>query len=328
MRQTKKVGPVANVRVRAPGSSAAWRLALPASAMAAGLVVAWNVALVLISRTIDLPSGGIGEFGLIAAALLGSDVLVLAVLRLFVMPRNGASKGTLGLSWPRRFGAACALAIVAFVAIGQSARLWTALTNPVPKQPTELALEDPESPPTVDRPRIEPGPAPAPPKPAVRERDERHSLIKVLSSGIPAPRLVVLIVLSACLLAPIVEELFFRGFLLRSFSERFGPSVAVLASSVLFAGAHFTVVPLENLVPLTAMGIVLALLTRATRSIVPAIAVHGLINAQSAGFAARFGTMTWALMIATVIALVVVLAPHVGPQDELATSERTTSATA
>ena len=48
----------------------------------------------------------------------------------------------------------------------------------------------------------------------------------------------VMVVILVVIGAPIVEELFWRGLVLRSFERRFGPVVAVVASGVLFGLAH------------------------------------------------------------------------------------------
>jgi membrane protease YdiL (CAAX protease family) len=49
---------------------------------------------------------------------------------------------------------------------------------------------------------------------------------------------VVLIIAIAVIGAPLVEELFFRGLLLRGLERRFGTTPALLVSSVVFAGVH------------------------------------------------------------------------------------------
>lgn len=58
---------------------------------------------------------------------------------------------------------------------------------------------------------------------------------------------VVLLVLLVVIGAPLVEELFFRGLLLRSISARWSDGVAIAGSSVLFAMAHFQLLQLPAL---------------------------------------------------------------------------------
>ncbi len=47
--------------------------------------------------------------------------------------------------------------------------------------------------------------------------------------------------------APFAEEIFFRGLLLRSVSQRLGPVAAVVTSSVVFAASHFQIVQFPGL---------------------------------------------------------------------------------
>ena len=78
------------------------------------------------------------------------------------------------------------------------------------------------------------------------------------------------------ILAPIAEELFFRGALYTWFRRRFNFWVAVSVSSVLFGLAHFDSlgVVLSSLV----MGVALAIVFEYTRSLYTAIGIHILNN--------------------------------------------------
>lgn len=75
-------------------------------------------------------------------------------------------------------------------------------------------------------------------------------------------------------LAPIVEELLFRGLLYRYLRGRMGIVVAVALSALVFAVLH-VVIP-----PLFLMGIVLAILTERTGSLLPGIVLHATNNAM------------------------------------------------
>lgn len=77
------------------------------------------------------------------------------------------------------------------------------------------------------------------------------------------------------LLAPLVEELFFRGFVYRVIRERARPSSAVFLSALIFAIYHFS---LWLVVPILLLGIALAWLTEWQRSIWPAVICHALNN--------------------------------------------------
>lgn len=75
--------------------------------------------------------------------------------------------------------------------------------------------------------------------------------------------------------APIAEELFFRGLVLRTMEKRFGTAWAVVGSSVVFGATHFQ--PLQ-FPALTAVGAVFALLAVRTGRLGPAIAAHMAFN--------------------------------------------------
>jgi membrane protease YdiL (CAAX protease family) len=84
-----------------------------------------------------------------------------------------------------------------------------------------------------------------------------------------------LAVLVVAIIAPIVEELFFRGFVYASFRQSWGVATAAILSSVLFALFHqdpFTYIPIM------VIGIALALLYENTGSIWPSVMLHSLNN--------------------------------------------------
>jgi membrane protease YdiL (CAAX protease family)/NAD-dependent dihydropyrimidine dehydrogenase PreA subunit len=82
-------------------------------------------------------------------------------------------------------------------------------------------------------------------------------------------------VLLVALVAPIVEELAFRGILLRAVGGRWGAWPAILISAALFAAYH---VNLWLFVPMFALGAALGWLAVARRSLWPAIALHIMYN--------------------------------------------------
>jgi membrane protease YdiL (CAAX protease family) len=84
--------------------------------------------------------------------------------------------------------------------------------------------------------------------------------------------------------APIVEELFFRGLLLRALlgylgpAGRAGPVIAVIVTGVLFGLAHFEALQLGGL---ALFGVVLGLLAWRTGRLGPGIAAHAAFNAAA-----------------------------------------------
>ena len=78
--------------------------------------------------------------------------------------------------------------------------------------------------------------------------------------------------------APLIEELFFRGLLLRSLRQRFGPGVAIVGSAVVFGLAHFELLQLPALI---LFGLVLGVLAERTGRLGPGIVAHAAFNAAT-----------------------------------------------
>ena len=91
---------------------------------------------------------------------------------------------------------------------------------------------------------------------------------------------VILLVLIVVIGAPIVEELFFRGLLLRSAERRWGRTWAVIVSSLVFGAVHLQPLQFPALV---AVGVILALLAQRTGRLGPSIFAHIAFNAVAVG---------------------------------------------
>lgn len=90
--------------------------------------------------------------------------------------------------------------------------------------------------------------------------------------------MVIAVALSVAVLAPLWEEVLFRGAFLDGFTRRFGLVAGIVLSSALFAAAHMIPV---NLVFLFTLGIALALLRRFHGNIWASIALHAVNNGLS-----------------------------------------------
>jgi membrane protease YdiL (CAAX protease family) len=77
------------------------------------------------------------------------------------------------------------------------------------------------------------------------------------------------------LLAPIAEELYFRGYVFRSYLRTQATPVAYGATSLLFAVLHLN---LEALLPILVLSLLLCLAYRRTGSIIPSIVGHAVNN--------------------------------------------------
>ena len=104
-------------------------------------------------------------------------------------------------------------------------------------------------------------------RPAHTDTAAAHGLGPVLA-------LVVVLVVGA----PLVEELFFRGLVLRSLLARTPAPVAIVVSAVLFGLAHFEAVQFAGL---ALFGAVLGALAWRTGRLAPSMAAHAAFNAAA-----------------------------------------------
>jgi len=77
------------------------------------------------------------------------------------------------------------------------------------------------------------------------------------------------------LIGPVIEEVFFRGFLYSAFKKSWGVLPALFLSSVLFSIAHLEI---YSFIPLFIIGWLLAYIFEKTQSIFPAIFLHASYN--------------------------------------------------
>ncbi len=92
----------------------------------------------------------------------------------------------------------------------------------------------------------------------------------------PPPEQMVVYGLGAVLLAPVAEEMLFRGILYPTLKQSGHPLLALLVTSLLFAATHLN---LMAFVPLTFLAIVLTWLYERTANLTAPIVAHVLFNA-------------------------------------------------
>ena len=85
----------------------------------------------------------------------------------------------------------------------------------------------------------------------------------------------VIFFLTACIVAPIFEEIIFRGFLLSSLTRYMPVWGAIFLSSLIFALAHLS---LSEVLPLTMLALVLAIVYTRSRNLLSSILLHSLYN--------------------------------------------------
>lgn len=83
-------------------------------------------------------------------------------------------------------------------------------------------------------------------------------------------------ILSSVILAPICEEIIFRGLLLTALANKLGTKAAVILSSAIFSLIHYY--DFVNTIDVFIFGIIMAITFLKTRSLVPCIIAHALFN--------------------------------------------------
>ena len=102
-----------------------------------------------------------------------------------------------------------------------------------------------------------------------------------------------------CVIAPIGEEVLFRGYIFTALRNWRGPWTAAVITGLLFGLVHVGSAPLLDLVPLAVLGAALRVLYRKTGSLYPCIALHSLNNSLAFGSLAKWN---WEWQIPLLIA--------------------------
>jgi len=138
-----------------------------------------------------------------------------------------------------------------------------------------------------------------------------------LSTG-NATTAVVAVAAFVCVIAPIAEEFFFRGFFfgaLRGWrivlgGRDIGTWVAALLTGILFGAVHLGSAPAPDLVPLGFLGFVLCLLRWRTGSLYPCMALHSFNNAVALGVELHWSAVgTLGLMFGSWLVIAAVTGP-------------------
>lgn len=97
-----------------------------------------------------------------------------------------------------------------------------------------------------------------------------------------------IVVVAVVVVAPIAEEVFFRGVAFGAWAREYGPRRALVMSALLFAAIHAS---LAALVPIFVLGLALAAIYWRTRNLASSITLHATFNAISVVIAllARYG---------------------------------------
>ena len=112
----------------------------------------------------------------------------------------------------------------------------------------------------------------------------------------------VLVVVIITVLAPVGEELLFRGFIFRALRNWRGFLPAAIITGVIFGAAHIGSSPIGYALPLAAFGFGLCVLYQSTGSLYPCIALHALNNALALGIDQKWDWEIAAVMASAVVA--------------------------
>lgn len=119
----------------------------------------------------------------------------------------------------------------------------------------------------------------------------------------------VAVAILVCVLAPIAEELFFRGFCFTALRRTLGMLPAAALTGIIFGAIHLGGTDIEFIVPLMVFGFFLCLLYVWTDSLIPCIVLHALNNALALGVSEDWGAATAFAMVAAAVAVVLLVLP-------------------
>jgi uncharacterized protein len=131
---------------------------------------------------------------------------------------------------------------------------------------------------------------------ALNLQNETDDITDKLQSN-PTTGTVAVIALFAVVIAPIIEETFFRGFVFGALRTSLPLGWAALITGAIFGGVHGFGSPIGFLPPLAVLGVVLCLVRWKTNSLLPCIALHLTNNAIALTVALDWtwqGVVLWA----------------------------------
>jgi membrane protease YdiL (CAAX protease family) len=116
--------------------------------------------------------------------------------------------------------------------------------------------------------------------------------------------------------APVVEEIFFRGFFYRALRTRFGIVLAATINGLLFGSIHFDFEGVDGLLilpPLALLGVIFCLVYERTGSLLPVIGMHAFNNMVAYGVQADDGWIV-SVVVGPLVLIGCVLAPRLLPR--------------
>jgi hypothetical protein len=120
-----------------------------------------------------------------------------------------------------------------------------------------------------------------------------------------------------CVVAPLAEEIFFRGYVFTTFARKVGPIWGALLAGTLFGLVHAPN-PILSLIALGVLGVCLCALYWRTQSIIPGMALHALNNSISFGYTKSLDAGLYAGLIVGSVVLVVAIGTAVSSRAAVA----------
>jgi membrane protease YdiL (CAAX protease family) len=158
---------------------------------------------------------------------------------------------------------------------------------------------------------------------ALKGKDKLPSELGVTHSTAAAVAAAVFV----CVVAPIAEEFFFRGFLfgvlrhmrVRVGGRELGPWLAAVIVAILFGLAHTGSANPQYLIPLGFLGFVLCMVRWRTGSLYPCMALHSLINSLALGV----NELNWSggVIVAVMIGSLLAIGLLTGPLAQSGTGD-------
>jgi CAAX protease family protein len=133
---------------------------------------------------------------------------------------------------------------------------------------------------------------------AILHLNDKEKVVQQLGANDGAIALIAVVALT-CVVAPICEEFFFRGFFFPALSNWRGAWPAAILTGVVFGAIHIGSAPIGDLVPLAFFGFALCLVRWWTGSLYPCIALHAVNNCVAFGVSEH-----WHAQIALLLVLV------------------------
>jgi membrane protease YdiL (CAAX protease family) len=110
-----------------------------------------------------------------------------------------------------------------------------------------------------------------------------------------------------CVVAPVAEEFFFRGFMFRVLAERTNVALGSLITGAVFGLVHLPSGDLIGVLVLSLFGVALCLVLWRTASLLPCIMLHAFHNSISFGFTKELPWWGFLLLIVASVAATLVL---------------------